>query len=313
MARTSSAQRERPTIAHQGSALMNVIQFDRNNCKRIRAFLDSYLNDELLVETAHEVLRHLADCRDCALLLAERERVKARLQSAVRREVAPEDLPQRIQKSIRQTNRRRWSQWMIGIAATLALAIGTTGALRWWTPPPPSPTLAQAEPMASLAEPSAGLLNLGVGEHIYCALENGYGNRTFSAAEMRAKLGPHFASLVPAVREEIAADFAVMVGHRCRYLGREFVHLILRNPQTTLSLILTRKRGETFTQSDLVAVAEASGIKLYEARMKEMAVAGFEFAGYLAFVVAHAAHAPSLEIALRLAPVVRNVLQRTEG
>ena len=122
---------------------MKVIEFDRNNCKRIRAFLDSYLNNELLVETAHEVLRHLADCHACAAVLAERERLKARLQSAVRREAAPADLPQRIQKSIRQNRRRDWSQWLLGIAALLVIAAGLTGALRWSNRPPVGGTLAE--------------------------------------------------------------------------------------------------------------------------------------------------------------------------
>lgn len=204
---------------------MNVIQFDRNNCKRVRAFLDSYLNNELLVETAHEVLHHLADCRDCAAMLAECERVKSLLQSAVRREVASVDLSQRIQKSIRQRHRRHWSPWMIGIAATFALALDITSALRWWSLPLACrQPLAQAKRLATLDESSAGLLNIGVGDHLYCALEKGFGQRTFSEREMRAKLGPHFAALVPVVREEIAADFEVVAGHRCGFLGREFSH-----------------------------------------------------------------------------------------
>ena len=36
---------------------MKVIGFERNYCKKIETLLDSYLNNELLVETTHEVLK----------------------------------------------------------------------------------------------------------------------------------------------------------------------------------------------------------------------------------------------------------------
>ena len=41
---------------------MNVINFEDGHCKRIRSYLDSYLNNELMVETNHEVLTHLEKC-----------------------------------------------------------------------------------------------------------------------------------------------------------------------------------------------------------------------------------------------------------
>ena len=38
---------------------MNRIQFGEGACEKIRQYLDSYVSNELLVETNHEVLRHL--------------------------------------------------------------------------------------------------------------------------------------------------------------------------------------------------------------------------------------------------------------
>jgi hypothetical protein len=38
---------------------MNVINFNDKACERIQRYFDSYLDNELLVETNHEVLRHL--------------------------------------------------------------------------------------------------------------------------------------------------------------------------------------------------------------------------------------------------------------
>ena len=80
---------------------MKVIGFERNYCKKIETLLDSYLNNELLVETTHEVLKHMQGCLNCSEALRVRERVKARLQTAVRREAAPLILQEKIRRSIR--------------------------------------------------------------------------------------------------------------------------------------------------------------------------------------------------------------------
>ena len=80
---------------------MKVIGFERNYCKKIEALLDSYLDNELLVETTHEVLKHIRECLNCSEALGVRERVKSILQTAVRREAAPLVLRERIKRSIR--------------------------------------------------------------------------------------------------------------------------------------------------------------------------------------------------------------------
>ncbi len=84
---------------------MKVIGFEQNYCKRIETLLDSYLNNELLVETTHEVLKHIRGCLNCSEALRVRERVKAILQTAVRREAFPLALQEKIKRSIRWANK----------------------------------------------------------------------------------------------------------------------------------------------------------------------------------------------------------------
>ena len=47
-------------------------------CKEFKGIMDSYISDELLIETNHEVLRHLENCSDCRDELAERRNLKLR-------------------------------------------------------------------------------------------------------------------------------------------------------------------------------------------------------------------------------------------
>ena len=68
---------------------MNVVNFEDGHCKRIRSYLDSYLSNELMVETNHEVLTHLETCGACSRSLEDRARLKAQLKRAVMQEYAP--------------------------------------------------------------------------------------------------------------------------------------------------------------------------------------------------------------------------------
>src|SRR5215510_8385859 len=79
---------------------MNVFNFEPKPCEKIRRYLDSYLSNELLVETNHEVIRHLEICKNCAAELEARARVKGLLQRAVQSQTVPVDLGDKIQKRL---------------------------------------------------------------------------------------------------------------------------------------------------------------------------------------------------------------------
>jgi len=49
------------------------------DCQQICELMDSYLSEELSVETNHAFLRHVAECRDCAAELKRRRRLRALL------------------------------------------------------------------------------------------------------------------------------------------------------------------------------------------------------------------------------------------
>ncbi|HXG86386.1 MAG TPA: zf-HC2 domain-containing protein, partial [Pyrinomonadaceae bacterium] len=53
-------------------------------CQEFREMMNSYLGDELLVETNHEVLRHLENCPACRNELAARRGLLTQMRSAVK-------------------------------------------------------------------------------------------------------------------------------------------------------------------------------------------------------------------------------------
>lgn len=60
-----------------------MMKINEMQCKDFREIADSYLSDELLVETNHEVFRHLENCKNCRSDLGERREVRAKLRTAV--------------------------------------------------------------------------------------------------------------------------------------------------------------------------------------------------------------------------------------
>ena len=76
------------------------------NCQQFREMLDSYLSDELLVETNHEVLHHLETCALCRHALAARRDLRAQLRAAIRNTPEMRITPAfaaRLQADLRET------------------------------------------------------------------------------------------------------------------------------------------------------------------------------------------------------------------
>ena len=51
-------------------------------CRNARELLDSFLGEDLLVETNHELLHHIGECPDCRAELAGRRHLRETLQHA---------------------------------------------------------------------------------------------------------------------------------------------------------------------------------------------------------------------------------------
>src|SRR5207247_2439839 len=68
---------------------MNRIQFGEGACEKTRKYLDSYISNELLVETNHDVLHHLESCPACSAELDARTQLRTRLKAAVNTQSVP--------------------------------------------------------------------------------------------------------------------------------------------------------------------------------------------------------------------------------
>jgi predicted anti-sigma-YlaC factor YlaD len=279
-----------------------------NQCEgSIRSYLDSYLNNELLVETNHEVLKHLETCEACSRSLKDPARLKDQLKRAVMLEYAPVALRERITGNFRSGSRFKLSALTFAMAAAAALFVIAL------TVPFAFKSNSSGEPLSLHAQVGTGdvtgqLLKIGFDDHVYLAVDHGMANRQFTVARMSERLGPEYAGLVEVLKQRMPEDYRVVVGHRCHYQGRESIHLIMRNQSDEVSLVITRKNGETFPPAGASAVAgaeaidKAGGVPIYERAWQSVQVAGMETRDYLAFVVSNSTQEDNLQIASSLAP-----------
>lgn len=290
---------------------MNRIEFGESACDKTRRYLDSYISNELLVETNHEVLRHLEGCRTCAAEVDARTKLRARLKSAVDAQSAPPELQVRIREKIREQRpgswfTADWSRWAAAMAASVMVCAGI-----WWTytadrMPALADRPAQNAYIQKVSSRIAAVLRVGLGDHIHCAVFRKYPKNPPTVEHMEADLGPAFQGLLPVVRAAVPDGYRIVMGHQCSYLGRKYVHFTLENHGELLSLVIARKnQGESL---EGLPPSSDAGVPIYQSAAGRYHVAGFDAGEFLAYVVSDMKGKANLEIASALAPAVRGFL-----
>jgi anti-sigma factor RsiW len=272
---------------------MKVVPFGETACEKTRRYLDSYLSSELLVETNREVLRHLESCPECSAELAARSRMRTALRAAVSRAPVPAGLENRIGQALRTRPIAR--RYMLAAAAVLAcVALVSIWRLR------PNPS--EQDLIRQASQRLSTVLNVGLRDHLHCAVFRKYSKQPEPLPRMASALGPEFAGLVPLVQAKVPAEFRVIQGHHCEYNGRPYTHLILTSGDKLVSVILTRKQpGESLN----------GGIS--QAGIDRFQVVGFESRDYLAYVISDLDPQRSLQLAANLAPALREYLAAHAG
>jgi len=288
---------------------------EKTLCEKTQKSLDAYVDNELLVETNQEVLKHLENCPACSEALKLRLRNKARLKQAVNTEVVPTSLRNRIQAAIREegsirSNQAVWPRWSLAAAAVLLLSLSGLGTLQLWKLAIPSNETSVTARDLTLSEQIASVMKIGISDHIHCVIDSGYDKKTLTSEQMAQKMGPEYSGLVPLLRTKLPQGFVISIGHRCHVRGREFVHLVLKHEDRAVSVIITEKQAVSFPANSRVSSLEAQGVALYQDRLQSLEAIGFETKKHVAFVVSSLEHQENFQIASVLAPTVSGFLNQ---
>jgi len=239
--------------------------------------------------------------------------MRARLKAAARSVTAPPRLEAKIRSSVRESRRQGvWSRYLLPLAAVSLLSVGLTvayqlGHLR-------VSAKSQEAYIGSISTRVSNIMKVGLGDHVHCAYFRKFPKTPPTFAKMSAKLGPDYEGLLPLVKDRVPADLRIALAHRCKYHGREFVHLVFRSDSELLSMVISLKRdGESFTKENLAPVLADSGIPVYRTGVQHFEIAGFESRDHLVYVVSDLPPQKNVGILTALAPAVRDLLNKGKG
>ena len=280
---------------------MTLLRFQDKDCEKFHGYLDAYLSNELLVETTHEVLKHLEHCPNCKQGLASRQQVKVTLRRAMHARQAPLGLETKLRARLREQPASRVS-WLAApwIVAAACVALIMAGGV-----------FVQQRNQSAAAK----LLALGATDHIECAIGNQHPLTAPDFAEISdaARMGPRYGRLAPAITAQLS-DFRFVDGHRCIVHGRIYPHIILERNGTLLSVSLLEKQaGETFPSGMWNGASKKDGVGFYQGHQENYSVAGFETGKHLIFVSSALGDAENLELAVKIAPSATGILRPLEA
>ena len=286
---------------------MNESRFQDPVCERVLRELDSQAT------VSPETALHFEQCDVCSKELETRNAIRARLKTAARSVSAPPRLAARIRSDIRDSQRHSvWGRYLLPVAAALLVSVGALvsyqlGHLR-------ITASSQESYIASISSRVAGVMTVGLGDHVHCTVFRKFPKNPPTLEEMTERLGPEYAGLLPLVKNRLSGDMRIVMAHRCSYHGRKFVHLAMRGDSKLLSMLISLKRdGESFTKENLLPVLSDSGISMYRSGVQRFEIAGFESRNHVVYVVSDLPGKENLAFLTELAPAVTDLLNKVKG
>lgn len=232
-------------------------------CREVRDVADSFLSEQLLVETNHELLRHLETCPNCRAEIAARREMRNSLRSAFvnAAELGPrpefaEELRAKLQASQPQISRRSLLQSWWAVAAGMVVAAGGGVFVR---------NRSSRSRLTALAREAAG-------DHQNCAVTFNLAERPIPMETAGRLYGAPYTALATFEANTADGPLQIVERHSCVYEGRRFAHVVFRHHEALTSLLITDGPPPASPQLEPIGLGPA--------------VASLPAGRYLAFVVA---------------------------
>jgi len=200
-------------------------------CREVRDLADSFLSAQLLVETNHELLRHIETCPNCRADMAGRRALRDGLRAAFSRTETLRPRPElqaELAAKLRSAtpavmSRRSVLQSWWALAAGVVLAAGGGLFVRQTN---------SRSRLVALAREAAG-------DHQNCAIKFNLAERPVSLEEAGRRYGAPYPALATFALPALDEPLETLDKHACLYEGRRFGHVVFRYRGSLTSLLVT--------------------------------------------------------------------------
>jgi len=272
-------------------------------CRDIREMADSFLAEELLTETNHEILRHLDTCPVCRADLDGRRALRESIQRAFHRapDLGPSpDFAARLRTTLQNTAQRaparrgaRFPGWW-ALAATVLLAVALGLAYR-----------------GRIAATGA-LARAVVGDHRNCALQFRLAGKPISLEDAAQQYGTAYRVLEKLPPDDVVTAVGsahVLERHSCVYGGRRFAHVVFSYGGERVSLLVTGVDGAL----RLTLPGEALAHVTSWGRIDDMSLVSFRTPRQMVFVAGDVVQSDLLTLAEAVADPLSRRLAAADG
>lgn len=305
-------------------------------CRDFREVADSYLSDELLVETNHDVISHLNTCADCRHELAARRDLRSILRASFTKAEElqmSDEFASRLKSELcvaassgeTSLNLSRRA-WLIAAGIVVAVIIGIIAVWQRQQAQPDSQMAGTRQPQnTSAVKPSVvqphqadiavdanailgRMSELAAGDHRDCAIGHRLPDMPIPLEEAGRKYDRAYLDLTKAVmshRDDFNEVMELVMAHACLFKGRWFAHIVVRHRGSLVSLLVTKLDGSEATAPGKdEPPKDPEGQVIACSTAEGYQIACFRTVRHAVFVVSDLGEGANLAFARRLAPSV---------
>jgi hypothetical protein len=168
--------------------------------------------------------------------------------------------------------------------------------------------------IVSVASHVGTLMQIGLGDHIHCSFFRKFPATAPAVEEMETKLGPEYKDLIPVVQKHVPERYQLVLGHKCRYRSRPFVHLSLKDDSQLLSLVIAEKRdGEAFDIQGVLPELVQAGIPMYTSTTDRFQIAAMESETHLVYFISDLPASQNTQMLVAMGPAIKTILENRRG
>jgi hypothetical protein len=273
------------------------------DCRKFKELLDSYLCDELAVETNHDVLRHAELCPPCRGEMAARRTLRSTLRACVKTTTASPDFRNRLRERLRaevktETNKGFFSKWLGHLAlpkfalAAAVCSLVIVGVVYFFSP----------STSVVAAELSPQLLQQASGDHQDCAAI--WRQQLYRANDPvigAASYDPTLQNLGQYSEHE-ALGLTFHYAHVCGHYGRQYAHLVYSRGADLVSLFVT-ERDAAAMKNGFVPPDDGlqHGLQQFQDIQEKFSVSAYQTSKHVVLIVSTLAVQENSVIAEKLA------------